>query len=279
FKQAQQLNSKIDLEPDTKGLQNNPEAVAKKLATPALVQQGQELATNGDFPGAVAKFKQAQQLNSKIDLEPDTKGLQNNPEAVAKKLVIPALVQQGQELATNGDFPGAVAKFKQAQQLDSKIDLEPDTQGLQNNPEVVAKKLVVEALVAQSEELLKQGDVKQAIKKYAEIEKLQPTPKILADSWNNLCWEGSLHNHAADVMFACERGVLLAPKDINIKDSRGLARALTGNTKGAVEDFEAYIKSTDNANENKAQRQSWVNALNAGKNPFTPKELKKLRGE
>ncbi|MEH2235126.1 tetratricopeptide repeat protein [Nostoc sp.] len=65
----------------------------------------------------------------------------------------------------------------------------------------------------------------------------------------------------------------------NIQDSRGLARALTGNTKGAVEDFEAYIKSTDNANENKAQRQSWINALNAGENPFTPEELNKLRGE
>ncbi|MBE8986568.1 WD40 repeat domain-containing protein, partial [Nostoc sp. LEGE 12450] len=261
FKKANSWKPKLVLNPEIK-------------AAPAYVAQGEEKAKDGDIPGAVAKFKQAQQLDSKIDLEPDTHGLQNNPETLVKKL---ALVQQGQELAKNGNIPGAVAKFKQAQQLDSKIDLEPDTHGLQNNPETIAKKLVVEALVAQSKELLKQGDVKQAIKKYTEIEKLQPTPEIPADSWNSLCWLGSLHNHAADVMFACEKAVILAPKDTSIQDSRGLARALTGNIKGAVEDFEAYIKSTDNdPNGYKAQRRRWVNALNAGKNPFTPEELKKL---
>jgi hypothetical protein len=54
-----------------------------------------------------------------------------------------------------------------------------------------------------------------------------------------------------------------------------LARALTGNTQGAIEDFEAFIAQTDDK-EQKSQRQRWVKDLRAGKNPFTDEELKKL---
>jgi regulator of sirC expression with transglutaminase-like and TPR domain len=38
-------------------------------------------------------------------------------------------------------------------------------------------------------------------------------------------------------MDACERAVALAPDDGQIRDSRGLARAMTGNIEGAIEDF------------------------------------------
>lgn len=99
--------------------------------------------------------------------------------------------------------------------------------------------------------------------------------EIDADSWERLCWYGSLHRHAADVMFACEKAVRLAPDNGYIRDSRGLARALTGNTQGAIEDFEAFIAQTDDK-EQKSQRQRWVEDLRAGKNPFTDEELKKL---
>ncbi|WDD33287.1 hypothetical protein PQG02_02465 [Nostoc sp. UHCC 0926] len=55
-----------------------------------------------------------------------------------------------------------------------------------------------------------------------------------------------------------------------------MARALTGNTQGAIEDFEAYIAQSDDK-DSKAQRQRWVKDLRAGKNPFTDAELKKLQ--
>jgi hypothetical protein len=99
--------------------------------------------------------------------------------------------------------------------------------------------------------------------------------EISAYSWYSLCGDGSLRGYAKDVMFACENAVALAPTTENFRDSRGLARALTGNTKGAIEDFQSFIKSTKDT-EKKAQRQRWVNALRAGKNPFTQEELKKL---
>jgi regulator of sirC expression with transglutaminase-like and TPR domain len=77
-------------------------------------------------------------------------------------------------------------------------------------------------------------------------------------------------------MKACENAVTLAPKNGEFRDSRGIARALTGNTAGAIEDFQAFIKSTD-SDEKKKQRQGWIDALNAGKNPFTQEEIEKLK--
>jgi len=77
---------------------------------------------------------------------------------------------------------------------------------------------------------------------------------------------------------ACEQAVALEPENNGIRDSRGLARALTGNITGAIEDFQAFINST-NDKDMKAQRQRWIDALRAGQNPFTPEELQSLRGQ
>jgi regulator of sirC expression with transglutaminase-like and TPR domain len=71
-------------------------------------------------------------------------------------------------------------------------------------------------------------------------------------------------------MEVCERAVRLAeqlkPGSWNSRDSRGVARALTGDTNGAIEDFQFYIDHTTDG-EKKLQRQEWVNALRAGKKP------------
>ncbi|MDZ7957817.1 MAG: tetratricopeptide repeat protein [Aulosira sp. DedQUE10] len=200
--------------------------------------------------------------------------LPNHPETLAelqlcqnKSILMaaaPTLVAQGEELARTGEFEKAVAKFKQAKEWNPQLDINPET------------KAKVTFLLFQGKELASKGDIKKAISAYAEAEKLDPKLEISADDWNSLCWDGSLHGYAADVMFACEKAVTLAPTDGGIRDSRGLARALTGDTKGAIEDFQAFIQSSDDSKQ-KSQRQGWVNALNAGKNPFTESELEKLR--
>jgi regulator of sirC expression with transglutaminase-like and TPR domain len=77
-------------------------------------------------------------------------------------------------------------------------------------------------------------------------------------------------------MFACEKAVKLAPNNGDIRDSRGLARALTGDYEGAISDFEAYIAQAKDK-KIKAQRQGWVKALRAAQNPFTKEVLKKLQ--
>ncbi len=94
--------------------------------------------------------------------------------------------------------------------------------------------------------------------------------------WNALCWTGSRTGHAAEVLPACERAVALT-QDFQwwVRDSRGLARALTGNVQGAIEDFEASVGKW--GDERQSLREGWIDALRRGDNPFTPEVLRALR--
>ncbi len=234
-------------------------------AASTLVAEGEDLAQKGDYEEALAKFQKAKAWNSKLDFNPEVKAA-------------PALVKKGIELAQEGDIEGAVAKFKQVQQLDTNIDLNPNTEELEKNSQTVATKLAAPALVNKGKELVQQGKVKEAVAAYTKAQKNDPTLEIPANDWNALCWYGSLYDGAKDVMFACEKAVALTPEDGGIRDSRGVARALTGDTKGAIEDFEAFVKWIDN-DKHKSQRQYWIKSLRAGKNPFTPDVLRKLRNQ
>ncbi len=87
--------------------------------------------------------------------------------------------------------------------------------------------------------------MKEALAAYREAQRLQPTWKLPSESWDTLCWYGSLHGQAGEVMFACENAVTLAPKNGRFRDSHGIARAMMGNIAGAIQDFQAYIKWTN----------------------------------
>jgi WD40 repeat protein len=124
----------------------------------------------------------------------------------------------------------------------------------------------------------------EAAKAYSEavsrVRKLDPDRGLPAEAWNDLCRYGSLGGHAGEdaVKSACEKAVALDPENPGIHDSRGLARALTGNVKGAIDDFRFFILQT-NYPTLKAQRQGWVDALGSGKKPlevFTPDVIKQL---
>jgi WD40 repeat protein len=97
---------------------------------------------------------------------------------------------------------------------------------------------------------------------------------------NAVCWYGSLDGFARDVLAACERAVALAGDDPSVRDSRGLARALTGDRAGALEDFAAFVDwARDDAARAPftARREGWVSALRAGRDPFDAETLRTLR--
>jgi WD40 repeat protein len=99
------------------------------------------------------------------------------------------------------------------------------------------------------------------------------------DANNAMCWRGSLDGFAAEVLSACERAVSLDPLP-GFRDSRGLARALTGDTKGAIEDFQAFVdwsKQNGKYDPDGKQREEWIASLKQGKNPFDQKTLDSLR--
>lgn len=138
-------------------------------------------------------------------------------------------------------------------------------------------------LLSKGERLARKGKIKEAVAAYAEAQKLDPTLEIFSDSWNALCWFGSLWGYAADVIDACEQAVELAPDDGWIRDSRGLARALTGDYPGAIEDFKfcvEWLKENGMYEQyDGAMREAWIAELEAGRNPFDEDTLTALREE
>jgi WD40 repeat protein len=103
---------------------------------------------------------------------------------------------------------------------------------------------------------------------------------------NDVCWYGSLAQFAQVVLPACEHAVELDPNDPNIRDSRGLALALVGDTQGAIADFQFVVQSI-NAHpgylgwtpDQIKERQMWLQELDAGHNPFNSKTLRALQVE
>ncbi|MBD2100972.1 TIR domain-containing protein [Leptolyngbya sp. FACHB-261] len=181
----------------------------------------------------------------------------------------PFLVKEAETQAKAGDVKGAVGTLRRAMTWDPSLTF---------NLEAEARQLAAPAILEKGKKLVEGGSIEEALAAYTEARKLDPTLKISAQDWDSLCWFGSLSGHAAEVLDACEKAVAPDPKDGEIRNSRGLARALTGNTQGAIEDFQAFIAWTDNQ-ERKARRQRWIAALEAGKNPFTKQELESLRNQ
>jgi len=180
-------------------------------------------------------------------------------------LVHPSLIEQCRRLASAGDIKDAVVLFSRV------MDLEPSE-----------RRSAALAMVASGEELVKKGKVKEAIAAYKEAQELDPILEISVNSWNTLGWLGSLWGHPADVMFACQRAVELEPENGRLRDTRGLARALSGDTKGAIEDFEFFVESAKKDGESQEsirQCQLWIRDLKGSRNPFTPETLEALRNE
>ncbi|MFN7760887.1 MAG: pentapeptide repeat-containing protein [Pseudanabaena sp.] len=136
---------------------------------------------------------------------------------------------------------------------------------------------IAAVLLCNGSDLVVSGDMDGAIAAYSEALQLAPKLKISAFYWNRLGWFGSLHNRATDFLFACEKAVELEKSAAHL-NTRGLARALTGNLTGAIEDFEAAINSGQLKGEILEKRKRWLEALKSGINPFTPEELEALRG-
>ncbi|MDC0832482.1 tetratricopeptide repeat protein [Geitlerinema sp. CS-897] len=141
--------------------------------------------------------------------------------------------------------------------------------------DAIARRRSPEALVTEGERLVMRGEVIEAISLYEEAQALHTFFSVGAQSWNILCWYGSLWGHAEEVLEACEQAVKLDPDNVEIRDSRGLARALVGDTDGAIEDFQAFVDASENE-PRRFQRQNWIEMLQAGENPFTPDVLRML---
>ncbi|MGH9881643.1 MAG: tetratricopeptide repeat protein, partial [Pyrinomonadaceae bacterium] len=93
------------------------------------------------------------------------------------------------------------------------------------------------------------------------------------------CWAGGLFEKPALVIGACEQAVELGDEREKpfYRDSRGVVRALLGDWQGAIADFEAFVKDTEDQGKRR-QRRSWIEALSKTRK-FPQDDLKNLRDE
>jgi hypothetical protein len=261
FKEARELDARLVSDPETR---------TKQLFASVLVGEGKQLAFDGDIEGAVVKFEEAQALDLRLTFDPYN---------MAQHFAAQGLVEKGEQLAFDGEIEGAVVKFEEAQALDSRLTFEPETK---------AKNFFTLGLVEQRQYLAWQEKIEPAIANYQEAQQMDSRLEISAHSWNRLCWYGSLYGYAAQVIEACETAVEIESEDRDYRKSRGLARALTGDTQGAIEDFQFYVDELqsyvdENQDEEEyyidgiRQVQDWIDTLEAGENPFTEEVLEGLR--
>ena len=184
------------------------------------------------------------------------------------------LVQQGLELARKkADLEAAKSKFAEAKKLDASIVNYPKLEAEMKSfaPQWISKGITE----------VKEGNVASALTLYQKAQQIDPAIVVDADSWNELCWFGSINGSAKDVLFACEKAVKLASAEAKTgyQDSRGLAKALTGDSQGAISDFQSYVDDPQQEAKFKLKRKQWIESLKKGENPFTPEVLKKLKNE
>ena len=125
--------------------------------------------------------------------------------------------------------------------------------------------------------LAQEGKIDEAITAYNEAQVINPNLEISFKFWGRLCIYGCQENRAADVLFAGEKAVELEPDDGACLATRGLARALTGNLEGAMEDFQAALEDKVLDDDEKQQLQGWLEVLRRGENPITEEVLASLR--
>jgi TonB family protein len=130
--------------------------------------------------------------------------------------------------------------------------------------------------VIRGEQLARDGNIAEAMRTYRAAQTLDPRQARHAAFWLPLCWYGSLWGQATEVLWTCEQAVATAPGQVWARDARGIARALTGDTEGAINDLTAFANRTTSERD-RSERLTWVAALRAGQNPFTADVLASLR--
>lgn len=141
---------------------------------------------------------------------------------------------------------------------------------LENEPYRALCTGFADGMVIEAKQFADSGDMARAATSFERAVALATAtndPKIN----NTICWQGSLLGFALVVMPSCERAVSLAPEDGEIRDSRGVGRARTGNVSGAIEDFQFYIQWATKNQGNEGEigwRRNWIVAFQSGRDPF-----------
>ncbi|WP_334714379.1 pentapeptide repeat-containing protein [Nostoc sp.] len=162
-------------------------------------------------------------------------------------------------------------KWLNAKGLHEAVSVSP---GLANKPAFAAA-----VAFSQSISWVREGKIQEAQEAFKQAQIFDDSLRNSAEFWNSICWVGCLHGYAKAVLRFGGKAVTIDPDNKSYQDSRGLARVLTGDLVGALEDFQVAVDSgaLDYSNEVKQRRLGWIEALKLGNNPLTPEALEELR--
>jgi tetratricopeptide (TPR) repeat protein len=187
--------------------------------------------------------------------------------------------------------PSVVEEFLQSEQpelvagglqaaLDNFVKMLPLDPALTSELEASLMTFPLDDLVRVAIQNVDTGEVDPAVEMYQAFRSLGVAEHASAQTWNGVCWFGSLWGQAQKVLEICELAVSLDPSNGAFRDSRGLALALTGKTDKAIEDFQAFVdwcKQNGCYDTSGRQREEWITALKRGQNPFDEQLLQSLR--
>lgn len=239
----------------------------------ALVARGRQVAFSGDGPLGRELLRHGGELMSGIAIAPDSLvvGYESLGE-LTRALLEAWRAADGLGGLSQPQLDTGIARLAEARRLG---------RALQSELPPVREQLVdAQPLLGWGQDLAQAGHVQAALDAYGVVAVLVPEDSIPAWRWNNLCWFASTWRqaHLDEVWAACERAVALDSTDTGVRDTRGLARALRGDTAGAIADFQAFADDPEHSNEERAERRRWIRALRAGGNPFADDVLMRLRG-
>ena len=184
----------------------------------------------------------------------------------------PSLLEESAYLAWKNDLDGATKLLRVALKLGAGIDIDSRKWIMRE---------AAKGLVERSLQLAIGGEIKAVLDSFAKAKKMDPNIKISAEDWNELAWQGAVWNEPVLVKEAINHALELEPENGAYRDTRGVIRALTNNFKGAIEDFEFYVKSLEKYSvqsyDKIIQRKEWIETLKSGKNPFDNETLSSLR--
>jgi WD40 repeat protein len=217
--------------------------------------RAEQLARSGQVDSAIAVAREVTSLSSSSAQRRE--GLDD---------VVAVLIARAKALTDSGNY-------RETNQLVTKITAFSADGGKLAAREI--SRIVQPIILDPALKLAEAGQVDSALVLFEQARTLLGDDKIPPYYWNDLCWYGALWRRAPDIMRACEQAVKMRPLDGHYRDSRGVARALSGDRAGAIEDFAYYIGFSDDSII-KRDREQWIKTLRAKGDPFTPKVLQGL---
>ncbi|MEM9264396.1 MAG: TIR domain-containing protein [Cyanobacteria bacterium P01_F01_bin.13] len=145
-----------------------------QTAAPHLVQVAIQTANTGQMQAAEQQFGTALSWNPQVDLNPNTDVLEQEPAQMALKFTAPNHRREGQQLANRVKIEEAVAAYEKALALDATIDLDPETEAIEQDARNIAHRF---AALSQQQKGLRQAQelkVEAAIQSFEAALKLDP---------------------------------------------------------------------------------------------------------